>query len=51
MQEAAWNYFCGTNDALAEYGVTAAQLERRYQKDIQETRRLKKAGNLKAWKP
>ncbi len=51
MQEAAWNYFCETNDALAEYGVNATQVERRYQKDIQETRRLKKAGKLKEWKP
>ncbi len=51
MQEAAWNYFCGTNDALAEYGVTAEQVERRYQKDIRETRTLKKAGKLTEWKP
>ena len=46
MQEAAWNYFCSPFD---EYGVTPEQVENRYRRDIAETRRLKKAGKLKAW--
>lgn len=48
IQEAAWNYFF-RSDPFEEYGVTRAEVERRYRKDAAETRKLKKAGKLKEW--
>jgi hypothetical protein len=51
LQEAAWNYFCEQQNIFAEYGVTAEQVEKSYQKSRAETTRLKKAGKLKEWKP
>ena len=49
MQEAAWNYFFGKSP-FEEYGVTPKQLEQRFQKDVAETKRMKKAGKLKPGK-
>lgn len=51
MQEAAWNYFFSAGNTYAEYGVTPEQVERAYQKTKAETKRLRKAGKLKEWKP
>jgi hypothetical protein len=49
MQEAAWNYFFGKSP-FEEYGITPETVERRYKKDLAETKRLKKAGKLQLWK-
>ncbi len=51
IQEAAWNYFFTQNNPFQEYNVTPAQVEKRFQKDLAETKLLKKARKLGEWKP
>jgi hypothetical protein len=50
LQDAAWNYFLGPPSPFEEYGVTAEQVERAYQKTVREIDRERKAGKLKPWK-
>ena len=51
LQDAAWNYFYGSPDPFAEYGVTPEEVERAAQRDLAAIRRDRKAGRLKSWKP
>ena len=49
IQDAAWHYFVGPPSPFAEYGVTAAEVERSAQKDLAHIRRAREAGALKPW--
>ena len=51
IQDAAWNYFVGSPNPYKEYGVTPEQVERTAQRDLEQIRRDRKAGNLKRWQP
>ncbi len=51
IQDAAWNYFIGLESPFEEYGVTAAEVERAYQKVSAEVKHERRAGKLKPWQP
>ncbi len=51
IQDAAWNYFVGTDSPFEEYGVTAAQVERAHAKSLAGIKRERRKGTLKPWRP
>lgn len=51
IQDAAWHYFIGQPSAFEEYGVRADEVEAVATRDLDEIRRDRRAGKLKAWKP
>ncbi len=50
LQEAAWKYFCEDASIFNEYGVTAQEVDRAYDRTLKEIDRASKAGHLKPWK-
>jgi hypothetical protein len=51
VQDAAWHYFVRPSPLFEEYGVKAEEVETAAVRDLDEIRRDRKAGRLKAWKP
>lgn len=49
LQEAAWNYFFGSQSPFDDYGVTPRQVDAAHKKCAEETQKLRKAGKLKEW--
>jgi hypothetical protein len=50
VQDAAWHYFIEQPSLFEEYGVKAEEVEKAAVRDLDEIRRDRKAGRLKAWK-
>ena len=51
LQDAAWNYFIGAGSPFEEYGVTAGEVEKKFQQVSREIEKERKAGKLKPWQP
>ncbi len=51
VQDAAWHYFVVQLPVFEEYGVRPEEVERAAARDLDEIRRDRQAGRLKAWKP
>ena len=51
LQDAAWNYFIGTGSPFEEYGVTSAEVGKKFHRVSREIEKERKAGKLKPWKP
>ena len=49
IQDAAWNYFMGSQAIYKEYGVTPAEVERSARLDDQKIDEAKARGELKPW--
>jgi len=46
LNDAAWHHFIGVPSPFAEYGVTAEEVERSAQRDVERIKADRKAGNL-----
>jgi hypothetical protein len=51
IQDAAWHFFIQQPTIFEEYGVKPEEVEAAAARDLEEIRRDRKAGKLKAWKP
>lgn len=51
IQDAARHYFIRSPSIFEEYGVKAEEVEAAAMRDLEEIRRDRKAGKLKAWRP
>ena len=51
IQDAAWNYFVGTDSPFEEYGVTPAQVERAHKRVLAGLKRERSQGKLQPWTP